>query len=57
MRSRHMSRTCKNVAELIAASQNLGHSDPLMTPKHYGQISREEQRRPITGEEREEGED
>lgn len=57
MRSRHISRTCKSLAELIAASQNLGHSDPLMTLKHYGQISREEQRRLVTGEEREEGEE
>ncbi len=54
MHSRHISRTCKNVAELVAASQNLGHSDALMTLKHYGQISREDQRRLITGEERKE---
>ena len=56
MHSRHISRTCKNVAELVAASQNLGHSDVLTTLRSYGQISREDQRRLITGEEREEDE-
>ncbi|WP_415402880.1 tyrosine-type recombinase/integrase [Tateyamaria sp. SN3-11] len=57
MHSRHISRHCKNIPELVAASQNLGHSDVLMTLKHYGQISREEQRRLITGQEREESDD
>lgn len=57
MHSRHISRTCKNVAELVAASQNLGHSDVLTTLRSYGQISREDQRRLVTGEEREDEED
>ena len=57
MHARHISRNCKNVAELVAASLNLGHSDVLTTLRSYGQISREDQRRLITGEERDEDED
>ncbi|WP_299372824.1 hypothetical protein [uncultured Tateyamaria sp.] len=42
---------------LIAASQNLGHGDVLTTLRSFEQISREDQRRPVTGEEREDDEE
>lgn len=50
MLSRHISRNCKSVAELVATSQNLGHSDVLTTLRNYGQINRDDQRRLVTGE-------
>ena len=50
MLSRHVARNCVSIAELIATSQNLGHTDVLTTVRSYGQISRDEQRRLVTGE-------
>ncbi|WP_420395810.1 tyrosine-type recombinase/integrase [Nioella sp.] len=50
MLARHAAKNSKSVAEFIANAQNLGHSDPLITLRSYGQISRDEQRRLITGE-------
>ena len=50
MLARHVAKTCKSVAELVAMSQNLGHMDVLTTLRSYGQISRERQRALITGE-------
>ena len=49
MLARHAANTCESVAELIATSQNLGHTDVLTTLRSYGQISRSDQRRLITG--------
>ena len=51
MLARHIAKNCKSVAELIATSQNLGHTDLLTTLRSYGQISREEQRKLVTGDE------
>lgn len=50
MLARHAAKTCVSVAELVATSQNLGHTDVLTTLRSYGQISRERQRALITGE-------
>ncbi len=50
MLARHAAKTCTTVAELVATSQNLGHTDVLITLRSYGQISRERQRALITGE-------
>ena len=50
MLARHAAKTCSSVAELVATSQNLGHTDVLTTLRSYGQISRERQRALITGE-------
>lgn len=50
MLARHVARHCDSVAELVATSQNLGHTDVLTTLRSYGQISREEQRKLVTGE-------
>ena len=50
MLARHAAKTCTSVAELVATSQNLGHTDVLTTLRSYGQISRERQRALITGE-------
>lgn len=50
MLARHIAKTFTSVAELVATSQNLGHSDVLTTLRSYGQISRERQRALITGE-------
>ena len=50
MIARHKAKSCKSVAELVATSQNLGHTDVLTTLRSYGQISRERQRALITGE-------
>lgn len=50
MLARHIAKTCSSVAELVATSQNLGHSDVLTTLRSYGQISRERQRALVTGE-------
>ncbi len=49
MLARHAAKTCTSVAELVATSQNLGHTDVLTTLRSYGQINREDQRRLITG--------
>ena len=54
MLARHAAKTCESVAELVATSQNLGHTDVLTTLRSYGQINREDQRRLITGQEWEE---
>ena len=51
MLSRDIARNCKSVAELVATSQNLGHTDVLTTLRNYGQINRDDQRRLVTGEE------
>ena len=50
MLARHAAKNSKTVAEFIANAQNLGHTDPLTTRRSYGQISRDDQRRLITGE-------
>ncbi len=50
MLARHVAKTCTSVAELVATSQNLGHSDVLTTLRSYGQISRERRRALVTGE-------
>jgi hypothetical protein len=38
-----------SVIELTTTAQNLGHTDVLTTMRSYGQISREDQHRLITG--------
>jgi hypothetical protein len=50
MIARHVAKNCTSVAELVATSQNLGHTDVLTTLRSYGQISREQQRALVTGE-------
>jgi integrase len=50
MLARHAAKSCTSVAELVATSQNLGHTDVLTTLRSYGQISRERQRALITGD-------
>ncbi|MEM8804215.1 MAG: site-specific integrase [Pseudomonadota bacterium] len=50
MLARHAAKTCESVAELVATSQNLGHTDVLTTLRSYGQINRDDQRRLITGQ-------
>lgn len=50
MLARHAVDTSQSVAELVATSQNLGHSGVLVTLTNYGQISRERQRQLVTGE-------
>jgi integrase len=50
MIARHATRNCKTVAELVATSQNLGHTDVLTTLRSYGQIDRDRMRELITGE-------
>lgn len=50
MLARHAAKTCSSVAEIVATSQNLGHTGVLTTLRSYGQISRERQRALITGE-------
>ncbi len=50
MLARHAVNTSQSVAEIVAASQNLGHSGVMVTLQNYGQISRERQRQLITGE-------
>ncbi len=52
MLARHAARNCKSVAELVATSQNLGHTDVLTTLRSYGQIDRDRMRELITGESR-----
>lgn len=53
MLARHAAKTCTSIPELVAVSQNLGHEDVMMTVRRYGQIDRDEQRRLITGQDRE----
>jgi len=50
MLARYAAKSSKTVAEFIATAQNLGHTDPLTTFRSYGQISRDDQKRLITGE-------
>ncbi|MCB1471168.1 MAG: tyrosine-type recombinase/integrase [Rhizobiaceae bacterium] len=50
MLARHATRNCTSVAELVATSQNLGHTDVLTTLRSYGQIDRDRMRALITGE-------
>ncbi|KCV81861.1 site-specific recombinase XerC [Actibacterium atlanticum] len=50
MLARHVAKTCGSVAELVATSQNLGHTDVLTTLRSYGQINRDDQRRLVTGQ-------
>ncbi|MEO1779333.1 MAG: hypothetical protein AAFU63_11130 [Pseudomonadota bacterium] len=50
MLARYAEKNSKTVAEFIANAQNLGHSDPLTTLRSYEQISRDGQRKLITGE-------
>ena len=54
MLARHAVNTSTSVAEFVANSQNLGHSDVLTTLRSYGQISRERQRGLVTGKSSEE---
>ncbi|WP_269085832.1 tyrosine-type recombinase/integrase [Palleronia salina] len=49
MLARDAAKNAKSVAELIATSQNLGHTDVLTTLRSYGQIDRDRQRTLITG--------
>lgn len=49
MLARHAAKTCTSVAEIVATSQNLGHTDVLTKLRSYGQISRGRQRELITG--------
>lgn len=49
MLARHAAKNCKSVAELVATSQNLGHTDVLTTLRSYGRIDRDRQRALITG--------
>jgi len=49
MLARHSAKTAGSVAELVATSQNLGHTDVLTTLRSYGQIDRDRQRALITG--------
>lgn len=55
MLARHIFKTCATPAELVAASQNLGHSDVLTTLRSYGQIGRDRERELVTVEMRKEG--
>lgn len=50
MLARRAAKTSKSVAELIAHSQNLGHTDVLTTLRSYGQIDRDRQRQLVTGQ-------
>ncbi|MBO9451067.1 tyrosine-type recombinase/integrase [Tropicibacter sp. R16_0] len=50
MLARHAAKNCTSVAEMVATSQNLGHTDVLTTLRSYGQIDRERMRKLITGE-------
>lgn len=50
MLARHAAKNCNSVAEIVATSQNLGHTDVLTTLRSYGQIDRDRMRELITGE-------
>lgn len=49
MLARHAVKKSKSVEEIVANSQNLGHSDILTTLRNYGQVSRAKQRKLVTG--------
>ncbi|MGY3437378.1 MULTISPECIES: tyrosine-type recombinase/integrase [unclassified Marinovum] len=49
MLARHAAKKYTSVAELVATSLNLGHTDVLTTLGRYGQFSRERLRALITG--------
>ncbi|MEL6337776.1 MAG: site-specific integrase, partial [Pseudomonadota bacterium] len=49
MLARHAVKTSRSVEAFVAASQNLGHIDVLTTLRRYGQLSRERQRKLVTG--------
>ncbi|MEP4814632.1 MAG: hypothetical protein ABJQ34_19250 [Paracoccaceae bacterium] len=49
MLARHAAKNASSVAELVATSQNLGHTDVLTTLRSYGQISSDEQCKLIKG--------
>ena len=50
MLARHAAKSSKTWPELIANARSLGHDDPLTALRSYGQISRDDQRHRITGE-------
>lgn len=50
MLARHAVNTSLSVAEIVATSQNLGHSGVLTTLLNYGQVSRERQKELVTGQ-------
>ncbi|MCC1494937.1 integrase, partial [Cognatishimia sp. F0-27] len=50
MLARHATKNFTSVAEIVATSQNLGHTDVLTTLRSYGQIDRDRVRELITGE-------
>ncbi|KXF90263.1 tyrosine-type recombinase/integrase [Phaeobacter inhibens] len=50
MLARHAAKNCTSIAEIVATSQNLGHTDVLTTLRSYGQIDRDRMRELITGE-------
>lgn len=50
MLARRISSKNASIAELVATSQNLGHTDVLTTLRSYGQIGRDQVRELITGE-------
>ncbi|MFK7877262.1 MAG: hypothetical protein AB8B71_16030 [Paracoccaceae bacterium] len=49
MLARHAAKNATSVAELVAASQNFGHTDVLTTLRSYGQINRDDQLKLVTG--------
>ena len=49
MLTRHATRSCNSVAELVA-TQKLGHTDDLTTLRTYGQNDRDRMRALIAGE-------
>ncbi|WP_147125370.1 tyrosine-type recombinase/integrase [Shimia ponticola] len=50
MLARDAAKNCKSIAEIVATSQNLGHTDVLTTLRNYGQLDRDRMRQLITGE-------
>ena len=50
MVARHAVATTESVEELVAAAQNLGHTEILTTLRSYGQVSRTRQKELIRGE-------
>ncbi|TRD22829.1 hypothetical protein FEV53_03385 [Palleronia caenipelagi] len=50
LHARNAAKTCTTPVELVAVSQNLGHTDVLTTLRSYGQITRERQHAIVTGE-------
>ncbi len=49
MLARHAAKTSKPVAEFVATSENLGHTNVLATLRSFGQIDRDRQRQFVTG--------